>query len=92
MCEEIYLNQLRKYDESVEEKKIYHLSTMYNYLGDVYTKEYQFVDALRILDLIIELNTYNPLPYRKKIDVLIKLNEKEKALEYLNKLKKASFI
>lgn len=91
LYEDIYLHRFRFYEQSIESRKNDHLTTMYKYLAEIYEKEYIFDKALYNYEKMIEINPYNPGGYNGKVNVLIKMNKIDMALEFLQDVKKSKF-
>lgn len=91
LYEDIYLHRFRFYEQSIESRKNDHLSTMYKYLAEIYEKEYIFDKALFNYERMIDINPYNPLGYCGKVNVLIKMNNIDLAIEFLQGIKKSKY-
>lgn len=91
LYDDIYLNRFSYLNEPTESRKDKHLISMHNALGEIYEKEYMFEEALANYEKSISLNPYNPLLYRKKVGVLIKIGKINEALIFLENVKKSKY-
>ena len=69
------------------DKRKFHLAEMYGYLGAAYEGEYEFQKALESYAEALKIDSYSPTPYIKVIDVLVKMNRMDLALEIIDNAK-----
>lgn len=67
------------------------MSGLYHCLGELYEKEYDFNNALIAYESCIKLSPTNHHLYGRKVDVLIKMNRIDDALDYLATVKKSKY-
>lgn len=91
LYEEAYIHNLHNYNDTLEKRKLYHLSEMYGYLGKAYIGEYDFDKALSIYEYIINIFPENPSAYIGKCETLIKQNELSKCYNWLLNCKKLPY-
>lgn len=91
LYEDIYIHRFSYLGQTDENKKIEHLTTMYNYLGEVYEKEYEFENALDIYNKVISINPFSPVGYRGKVNILIKQNNLDMAIKFLEDFKTSKY-
>ncbi len=72
---EAYIHAFHNYNDSLEKRKLYHLSEMYGYLGKAYIGKYEFNKALLIYEYMISIFPEYPPSYMGKYEVLIKQNK-----------------
>lgn len=91
LYEDIFLCRFRNINATIEERKKEHIYDMQNMLIDLYIKEYEFDNALQLIEKNINLVPTLPLAYRKKVEVLIKTNQIDYAITFLKNFKKSKY-
>lgn len=76
--------------EYPNEKDI-HVSTMYTYLGSILEKEYRFQDALDAYEKALKATPYFSTAYSNIAGILIKMNQKENALQIVEQAKASQY-
>lgn len=65
--------------------------TLKEFLADILTKEYKFDEALKIYEELIKNQPKMPILYEKKVNVLIKSDKINTAIEFLKNVKKSEY-
>ena len=91
LYEDVYIHKLNKIDSSIEQRKNEHLCSIYDLLAEIYIKEYEFENALKFVNMCINIDPKMPLFYRKKVEILIKTHNIDLAINFLNDIKNSSY-
>lgn len=91
LYEEIYINRFKNINDTIDKRKQDHICDMKEMLADVYMKVYEFENALKIYDELIEIDPTMPIFYRKKVSALIKLHRLDDCIIFLKNVKKSKY-
>ena len=87
-----FIKKISSINSTIEKlKKEYSRNTNED-LFNTYMRTYKFDEALKIADVLLEMDKSDPMAYMKKCEVLIKLNRLKDCKEWLEQTKKCHFI
>lgn len=91
LWKDAYIHKIHNYGDTERESKLYHLKEIYEYLAKAYIGKYDFDEALKIYEYLINIFPEHPSAYCGKYECLLKQNKLNECFEWIKKVKKSKY-